>query len=229
MSRLFAVLVVALLAVAFARADVAPPPGKKVIPVTTVVEATESFPDYAFFESGSRTYYGSPAPPTKEGPPPEPPGWRTDSWATRVDVSPGQRVSRTGGRRDGATLFAIPKAAAAARPDANELLRAARANKVPGSAFIPFGVTREIPTSDPRTEITVRYRVARTPAGVAFVDADDAVPPGDVLKCGNDGPEESTYEVAGRAVPWRWVAAGGASSLALVLAGVWFVLRSRKG
>ena len=40
-------------------ADVAPPPGKKWVPVTTVVEAAEEFPDYVFFTAGASTYYGS--------------------------------------------------------------------------------------------------------------------------------------------------------------------------
>ena len=219
MNRPFAALAVALFASALARADVAPPAGKKRVPVTTVVEVTEAFPDYVFVEAGSSTYYGSP-PPTKDGSPSEPPGWRTDSWANRVHLAPGQPASRTGGFRDGATLYAIPKAAADAEGDANKLTRAVRENAIPGAAWVSFGSTRELPVADPRNAVTIQYRVARTPAGITFVDAD--APTG-------DGPnDEPAVEVAGRAVPWRWVAAGGASSLAVVLAGVWVVWRIRK-
>lgn len=215
MNRWFAALVVALFALAPARADVAPPPGQKRVPVTVVVEAGEDLPDYVFIEAGSRTYYGSDGPPTP-GAPPERAGWRTDSWVNRVDLAPGRPVSSTGGTRDGGSLYAIPKAAAAGRDD-NELIHAVNEGTVAGAARIGFGGSRELPTTDPRTEITDRYRVARTPAGVAFVKVEEPA-----------GESGDDHGPAGRAVPWRWVVAG-AAALAVALAGVWVVWRVRKG
>src|SRR5579883_335834 len=56
----FVVLSIALCTGAAARADIGPPPGKKLVPVTTVVETVEDYPDYAFFEI---RYHSSPGPP----------------------------------------------------------------------------------------------------------------------------------------------------------------------
>ncbi|MCI0700489.1 MAG: hypothetical protein L0241_05350 [Planctomycetia bacterium] len=232
MNKLPLALLVLLVAFATARADIGPPPGKKIIPVTTVVEVTDSFPDYAFFEiSWSST----------PGPPPH--GGASRSVTLHFFV-PGSSIKDTGARRSGSRLYAVPTsvaeklgwkgfAADAAKnsPTAHstvsagdeqwfELARSINAGEVPGAIAIPFGTTEEAPTNDTRTAITVEYRVVRTPAGVEFVRPDELTPTGTCGERAEGGNTESESTI-----PWRWIVAGGAASAALVLGGVWFARR----
>jgi hypothetical protein len=205
-------------------ADVGPPPGKKLVPVTTVVEVTEELPDFVFFTLSSTTHYAPPRPPDKddkdgksdEG------GWRTDTSVSVVTIAPGRPAKNTGARRSGSTLYAVPKAVADKSGDFAKLAQDIHANKVPGAAHVIFGTTHELPVSDSRTELTVRYRAERTPeGGIAFTPLDDT--PGRLA-----GTAEGMADDDG-AFPLSWVVAGSAAALALVLAGLWLVSRARRG
>src|SRR5215210_1307740 len=81
-----------------ARADIGPPAGKKIVPVTTVVEAGPDLDDYAFFET---SWSSSPGP---KG--------HSSSDVTLPFFVPGTKVERTGDRRTGGTLYGVPRAKA---------------------------------------------------------------------------------------------------------------------
>jgi len=231
-----ALLVVLLVALSTARADLGPPDGKKWVPVTTVVEATDSFPDYAFFETSWSSTPGQPPPGDKS------PSGTSRSVTLHFFVS-GSSIEGTGARRSGSALYGVPAseaekmpgwkefAAEAAKktPPASstgstsdeekwfELARRVNAGKVPGAISIPLRKIEELPATDARNALTVQYRIARTPAGVAFVKSGEPEPTGDP---GNSEPESR--------IPWRWVAAGGGAFAALVLGVLWLVLRQRR-
>lgn len=230
-----AALLFALCAATLARADIGPPAGKKTIPVTTVVEVTEDFPDFAFF---AVSYSSSPGPPPSGG---------YSASPTLHFFVPGTTIKWTGDRRSGGSLYAIPRAEAEKNlfwkghlkdfekqnPRKHlsigtsdeawiERGQAVKKGEIPGAVSVRFGGREDVPTSDPRNAITETYRVVRTPGGVAFVKPEEPPlrptgEPGERGECGNSGPEPS--------IPWKWIVVGGLGSFGIVLGGVWLVLR----
>jgi hypothetical protein len=229
MHRVLAPLLFTLCAASVALADAGPPAGKKSVPVTTVVGVAEDFPDYAFFEV---SYSSRPGPPHGG----------TSVSTTLHFVVPGTTLQATGDRRSGGTLYAVPRAVvesaaqwkdflaafekqpapkhlAITTSDATwvQLAQAVRKGEIPGAASIRFGGSDDLPADDPRTEVTERYRVARTAEGVAFVREDRAEP-------AEQGGPRRLEKVA----LWRWVAAGIATAVALGLAGVLIASRASR-
>ena len=227
-----AALLLAFCTVAVARADIGPPTGKKAVPVTTIVEATEAFPDYAFF---AVSFSSSPGPPPSGG---------TSISPTLHFFVPGTTIKATGDRRSGGTLYAVPKSVAESNihwkgfaadfakqnppkhmsiSGSDEswaaLGRSVQKGEVPGAVKIRFGGSEEVPLADPRTAITENYRIIRTPAGVAFVKPDEPAPGGRVE--GDRSAERSAF-------PWMWIVAGAAGFGSMLLGGLWLALRSRK-
>jgi hypothetical protein len=227
-----AALLFALCATSFARADVGPPPGKKVVPVTTVVEVTEDFPDFAFF---AVTFSSTPGPPPYGG---------SSSSPTLHFFVPGTTIKWTGGRRSGGGLYAIPRAEAEkdlywkgylkrfeeqnprkhtsiGTSDEVWVARAGAVAKgeIPGAVSTRFGGSEQLPVSDPREAITETFRVVRTPAGVAFVKPD--APPQDGRAEGDPALDPPA------AFPWKWVAVGALASVGVILGGVWLIVRNR--
>lgn len=226
MKRSLTPLLFALCAASLAQADIGPPAGKKSVPVTTVVEVADDFPDYAFFEV---SYSSRPGPPPVGG---------TSVSATLHFFVPGTTVKATGDRRSGGSLYAVPRAVAEQNPHWKgflkdfekqtppkqlsisasdeawvQLARSVKKGEVRGALSIRFGGSEDVPTGDPRTEITETYRLARTPAGIAFVSPNGAEAGSDGGKCGNQGR------------PASLLAAGAAFSLALLLGGAWIAWR----
>lgn len=216
--RLIGVLV-ALAGSAAARADVAPPPGTKRVPVTTVVEAAEEFPDVVFLASSSSTDFEPPSPDGKAG------GWQVRHSVSAVSLRPGQPARNTGGRRSGSILYAIPKAAADKTPDRDQLLKDVAAGKVPGAAHVAFGSVAELPAADRRAELTVRYRVERTAGGVQFTRLDRTDAPAAAGE--PEGPSSVPAPLSGSS-SWRWIVAGAAAAAALILGGLWAEGRVRR-
>jgi hypothetical protein len=226
MKRMAAPLLFILCAAPHALADVGPPAGKKSVPVTTVIEVADDFPDYAFFEV---SYSSTPGPPPHGG---------TSVSPTLHFVVPGTTLKATGDRRSGGSLYAVPRAVAEANPHWRgfrrdfetqvppkhlaisssdgawvRLAQSVKKGEVPGGLSIRFGGSEDLPTGDPRAEITETYRLARTPTGVAFIRPDGAEAGIDGGKCGNRGRSASL------------LAAGVAFSLALLLGGAWVAWR----
>jgi|GEM_PF-5873635 len=226
----FVVLSIALCTGAAARADIGPPPGKKLVPVTTVVETVEDYPDYAFFEI---RYHSSPGPP--------PHGGQTRS-VTLHFFAPGTSIQATGAARSGGTLYAVPRSTAErisgwhdlatkatkqipmkhmAIPFSDArwmaLAQAVNQGEVPGSSCLPFGTTAELPTTDPREAITVTYRIKRTSAGIEFLHPDET--PQELRRVKHRDIEWDD------ALSWRWVMVGGLIAIALLLVGRTFIRR----
>jgi hypothetical protein len=227
-------LCVLALAPTAARADVGPPAGKKLVPVTTIVEATEMVTDYAFFEV---SYSSTPGPPPHGG---------SSRSVTLHFFAAGTTIKATGARRSGGSLYAVPRTVAERFPAWSEFVAEAANRKPPahatlstsdtqwfalaqsvldgevaGGIAIPFGTTEELPVSDPREAITVNYRITRGSAGLAFVR------PGERRLLSFAGVDDPPAEVRAP-FPWKWVAAGGAGFAAILLGGLWLVLRIRK-
>jgi hypothetical protein len=226
------IVLLAFCAGSLARADIGPPAGKKSVPVTTIVEATEDFSDYAFFEVA---FSSSPGPPPHGG---------TSISTTIHFFVPGTVIKATGDRRSGGSLYAVPRTAVEGFPSWKDYVATANSNpskstristseswsdfarsvkrgEVPGATSLRFGGSEDLPTTDERTAITENYRIVRTPAGVAFVRPDE---PADAAEAAVGNPEPASREV----FPWRWVVAGGAAFAAILLGGLWIALRSRK-
>jgi hypothetical protein len=218
-ARRFVALLVLFAFAAPLAADVGPPPGKKRVPVTTIVEVTEELPDFVFFTVSISTYYGAPpGPPGKDDKSDkrDKGGWQTDTSVSLVTIAPGRPAKDTGAHRSGSSLYAVPKAVADKNGDYAKLAQEIRANKVPGAAYIGFGTTQELPVSDSRTAITVRYRAERTPSGgITFTPLDDS-------------PGGTTESPPARTVrpPSHWWIAGLAASAAAVLTGLWLLARA---
>jgi hypothetical protein len=119
-------------------------------------------------------------------------------------------------------LYAIPKAAADAEQNREALIRAAGSRRIAGVSWIAFGAETVIPVTDPRDEITVRYRVERAShGGVVFVSQQDITatrPADDPDSQPHDGRETNAL---------GWVAAGIAGAAGVALAGLWLVRRRR--
>lgn len=227
-------LLVALLAVAPARADVGPPAGKKLVPVTTIVEVSDAITDYAFFEIA---YSSTPGPPPHGG---------SSRTVTLHYFVPGTTIRATGARHRGGRLYAVPLsvaeqfatwidfATAAARrvPPQHVTLatsddrwfvvaQSVHSGEAPGGVSIPFGTTQELPTSDPRDTITVNYRLSRGSAGIAFVREGEPDPN---RRLGFPPDAAAQAPRSDPPFPWRWVV----GFVAILLGGLCLVLRSRK-
>jgi hypothetical protein len=231
-----AALLFALCAASLAHADIGPPAGKKGIPVTTIIEVTEDFPDYAFFET---SYSSTPGPPPHGG---------SSSSVTFHFFVPGTTMKRTGDRRSGGGLYAMPRAEAekipgwkgyaadAAKHQPNKhatigtsetqqwfaIGRSIKNGEIPGAITTRFGGSENVPTDDPRTSITETFRVVRTPGGVAFVNPDDPAAKPDKHRVDGDVPASTESESS---IPWKWIVVGAVGSFGLILGGVWLVMR----
>jgi hypothetical protein len=205
---------------ALAAGDAAPPPGRKLVPVTSIVEAAEAFPDYVFFTLSTTTHFAPPGKDDKDG---KINGgdWRTDVSTTIVTLAPDKPVQETGSRRSGSTLFAVPKAVADKRDDLRKLAEDVGANTVPGSAFVILGWTRELAATDSRDVFTARFRAERRPDGIDFVALTDA--DGRLVGTveGGDEPSKAT------SIP-VWIIAGVLSAVGIVLAALWIASRGRR-
>src|SRR3954463_13321328 len=100
MKRYLAAVLFALCILTCARADVGPPPGKTVVPVTTVIEAIEGYPDYAFFEV---SWSSRPGPPPHGG---------TSRSVTLHFFAKDTSIKATGERRSGGTMYGVPRSVA---------------------------------------------------------------------------------------------------------------------
>jgi hypothetical protein len=225
-------IVLGCIAASAVYADVGPGPGFKLIPVTTIVETTDDFSDYAFFSIDFST----------RAPLPHAGGGKANASHTPSItlhfIPPGTLIKDTGTRRSGSNLYILPASAVIERipgwvrdraeaaknsplqpwstsaDDERwfELARAVRGGEIPGAISVRFGSTEEVASHDPRTEVTIHYRAVRGRSGelTLATDADD--------------------EIFSRAdaIPWSWLISGISVSLAIILAGLWLFRRYRR-
>jgi hypothetical protein len=199
-----------------ASADLAPPPGKKWIPVRQVVEADVEPVGYTLFlvwssapfDRGRRS--GPVDPPgtrDKRPKPPEPPPDPHESTHVQiVRLTHGTSVQVVG------ELYAIPDADLARHPTPRAAVLAVLGGNSGGAHRLRNYGVEEVDDADPRTEIVVRLRIDAITPERGFATTVLADPPGGFVRRW-----------------WPWIAAGSAATLALVLGGVWLVLRRRKG
>ena len=209
--------------------DVAPPPGKKWVPVTTVVEAAEEFSDYVFFTLSFSRRFAPPRPPDEDGKSDED-GWRTDKSVSVVTISPGRPIQDTGELHSASTLYAVPRATAKKYPDFANLAQDVHAKKVLGATQIRFGTTMELSATDPREAITVRYRAEKSPnGGIAFTLIDDDTASGVKYSLGEEEAVADEITDPNGTFSLALAVAGGAAALGAVLTGLWLLNQESAG
>jgi hypothetical protein len=209
-----------------ARADVAPPPGKKRLPVTRTIRCDKMPDGYAFYTAwydsgitlGPR---GRPIPPEdrKDQPAPKP------RWLLGlIRFEPGVARSVQG------PLYAVPTGAVPKNPG-DEFAEALSKGKVPGALYYPYGsLGNEVPESDPRKEIIIKDVIERIdPEKGIIVSRKTNGPESDVG--GGMGVFPVNRDPTPEARDWTrspmtWVAASAAVA-GLVLAGLWVGWRLR--
>jgi hypothetical protein len=189
------------------RADVPPNPGVKSVPVETVIEVNDPFPDYVFFEShieidpalfGRRT----------TGPPPIDPRRPKPKFTAPVEIelSPEQPI-RFAARLDiQQQYYAIPRAALDQFPDREQLIAAVHQGSVAAAAWSICQRTAEIPVQDPHTFVVERYRLERTANGVAFTPL-----------------KPSWFDRHSNSGRYLWIFAGVLAAAGVVGIGFWWV------
>jgi len=205
-----------------------PPAGSKYIPVTTVIEAQEVFPEYVLV-SISWKWWSFPPQPTpvsaqtvgKFRIPRAAPIMKLESTIKLVTIEPGKPLEHKGSTRVERALYAVPKTAFEEYRDLNALAEALQSNQIPDARIHPFRPFREQHTSDPRSEIVMRYRYQRAPDGsVEFLRAD----PNPALYAGavegGAGPSRL------RRSPLALITA--AATICFILAGAWVMSRTRR-
>jgi hypothetical protein len=202
-------------------ADSTPPPGIKPIPVITVIEAAEPFPDCVFLECHVTTstlseqeYRWNTTLRKAEADKPRP-----FSPLAEIDLAPGRPARFQGGRGTQYEVYAVPRAALGRFPDREELFAALRTQAVPGTGWHLCQASEGVRFGDPRSDVVLRYRVDRTPAGDGVV----------FTPLGEDrsGAYDQDAETRARVSKFRWAVAGVAAAVALAGFGLWFARRPR--
>jgi hypothetical protein len=176
-------VIVFIFATSSARADIGPfLPGTHYAQPRHLIETNESHPDYVFVLTQLKFELQ-----------------RTVS--DYVDLAPGKSVTLTPGYREDATLWIVPKAAAAAYATAQELTEAARTGAIPGVVKRDFAFRETVPAWNAR-KITMTYRVQRNQSGTGL----------EIVQTSWD-PMIS------------WYAAAICVSVAFVLGGFWLIRR----
>jgi hypothetical protein len=212
-----------------ARADVAPPPGKKRLPVTRTFQCDKMPDGYAFYtawwESGVTIGpRGRPIPPEeRKGEPAPKPHWVVGP----VRFEPGVPRSIQG------TLYAVPVDAVPKHVD-GQFAESLSKGKVPGAFRYPHdSLGNEVPVADPRKEIIIRDVIERIDPEKGVVVKRTTNAPDEPGKTTNTRDEDGTTPDSPTATrdwlrsPAVWVAASSAA-LGLALAGVWLVGRNRR-
>jgi hypothetical protein len=194
-------VVVALTAGGAALADITPPIWTNHSSVTTVLEVSEPFSDYAFFRV---RFFRSHGPPGRGGlaiPP-------VNSSAEPITLDPDQPTRVTGSRSNQYSVYAIPRSALAVYPTPELAVAAVNRGEVPDAAELSLTQLEGWGAPADQPERVLRYRVERKPGGgVAFVSVDD-------------------LEAAARRRT-RWAIAGVAATVAVVGLGLWRARRAR--
>ncbi len=126
-------------------ADVAPPPGRKRVPVDYVIETGAEHKDYVFFAVI---------------------GFDAD-WSKRLEIKPGTSAkipgAGRGGRARAGSLIAVPAAAEKDFKTADEFKAAAVGGKIAGTlrAEADFDSFDVIPDSDKRTVLERKYKIEK--------------------------------------------------------------------
>lgn len=198
-------------------ADVGPPPGTKLVPVTGIVETNEPLTDYEFFLVDSSTYHGAPRPGVDAKD--QEPKWRSDTTVSTTTISPGNPIRATGGRRQFIVLYAVPRKLIEAGQAPGQIVAAVDQGKVAGAIRQQIGSSTTIPVSDPRAEVEVRYRLKRNADGTLALTSEDT---GDTDE--NRAGEDSSAFNARTLV---WIVTSLAVTAAIVTLGFWWLRRSR--
>ena len=201
-----------------ARADVAPPAGTKLVPVTGVVEASEPFDDYRFFLADNRTYHGRPRAGIKDTDQSD--RWRSDRIVTETVLGPGSPVRGSGARREYTVLYAIPRSVLAPDRPVEDVISDVDRGKVSGAFAATIGGVDTLPEADPRGTVVRRYELRRAAAGggleLARLDGDDL------------GADAVDPRVRDEESMVRWAVAGVAAAVAMCGFGLWFLGRRRR-
>ena len=204
-----------------ASADSTPPPGIKPIPVITVIEVAEPFPDYVFLECHvavstltEQEYRWNTTLRKAEAEKPRP-----FSTLAEIDLAPGKPARFPGGRGTQYEVYAVPRAALDRFPDRGELFAALRKHAVPGTGWHLCKATEGVRFGDPRSDVVLRYRVDRTPTGDGVV----------FTPLGEDrsGAYDLDAETRARESMFRWAVAGVAAAVAVAGFGLWVARRPR--
>jgi hypothetical protein len=205
-----------------ARADVAPPPGMKRLPVTRTIQC-DTLPDgYTFYAAWWDAGYtgdprGRPIPPDQtKGPPAPKPHWVIGL----VRFEPGVARSIQG------TIYAVPTGAIPKHVD-EAFAESLSKGKVAGAFRYPHGfISNEVPISDPRKEVIIRDVIERIDPekGIIVTRTTNAPNQGMDLEPvhGDQSPETRDWLQS----PMTWVAASAAVA-GLVLGGLWLGWRLR--
>ena len=198
-------------------ADSTPPPGIKPIPVITVIEVAEPFPDYVFLECHvsvsvltEREYRWNTTLRTAEANNPRP-----FSPLAEINLAPGKPARFAGGRGTQYEVYAVPRAALDRYPDRGDLFAALRDHTVPGAAWHLCKATEGVRFGDTRSDVVLRYRVDRTSADGRVV----------FTPLGED--RSGAYDVDAVSSMVRWAVAGVAAAVAVVGLGLWWSRRVR--
>jgi hypothetical protein len=205
--------------------DPVPPPGIKYIPVTTIVEAEEEFPEYVIVSISWRWNFPPPRPPAKTvGKTADPPPLsktRSMPVIELVTIAPGQPLTHKGSARVGRVIYAVPKGVLADYADLEKLGLALLNNDVAEARSHPFRSTREQNADDPRTEIVLHYRFQKAPDGsMEFLRTD----PDPALYAGSAAGEVSRPRT--QRSPLAMV--GAVATACLILTGAWLMSRTRR-
>ncbi len=144
MTRFFAALLAASVVAGFAAADIAPPPppkGKKYVNVTSEVKVNKDVKGYVFV---AQTTTGPGRPTVK---------------TSKLDLGEKATTVVTGGRRNYATLFAVPESAAKEFKTEKELLDAVTAKTVKGVQAIDLAGTATVSDAVKGESVTWTYAV----------------------------------------------------------------------
>jgi hypothetical protein len=227
MKRTLGVLILGLLVVSIARADVPPPKGSKRVTLDNKITTEKEYPDYIFF-----TVIGGGG---KAG------GFKGDGNAaamakgvTQVKFDPKTPIVIPGAGRSAGIgrqghLTAVPKDAEKGYGSKDEFYAAIRAVKVEGQvrAKTNLDAITVVKDTDTRTTVVQEYKVEK-------VDPKDGI----VLKWIKDGDAKDKQEETADETPGEpgvtaytprgglWVA-GMIASLGVLLAGLWLVTRCR--
>jgi hypothetical protein len=220
MKRTLAVVVLGLLVVSIARADVPPPKGSKRVTLDNKITTEKEYPDYIFF-----TVIGG------GGPGPGGFGKKKGSdGVTQVKLDPKTPIVIAGAGRSAGIgrqghLTAVPKDAEKDYGTKDEFLAAIRGGKVEGQvrAKTNLDAITVVKDTDTRTTVVQEYKVEKVDPkeGIVLTRVKDGDP--------KDKEEETAEEPGATAYTPRgslWVA-GMIASLGILLAGLWFVMRCR--
>jgi hypothetical protein len=213
MSRLLAVLTLAVLAAPVV-ADIPPPPppkGKKYVSVSNEVVLGKDVSGYVFVQQVTTV-----------------PG--RDTKFSKLELTPGKAVApAAGGRRTFVTLFAVPADAVKEFKSDEELFTALGANKVKGAVHIGLPSTATVPDTVKGDSVKWTHTItAISDKGVQTKVEGDGYEAPKAPK--GDRPPGEEEEAPGAVQTPRggtWVA-GLAGALAVMLGGLWAVGRARR-